>query len=92
MNVRTTKRETQYATRDSLLESLEAMRTKYNLPLRQALSFITTGKTDKVSLGKENPYLRFHANLIRNVVYISIQDPTRELSFQIALDALVAVL
>lgn len=92
INIQTTSRETQYVRGEALLESLEVLRTKYDMPLRQALSFIASGKTDKVSLGKEKPYFRFHANLIRNIVYISIQEPTRDLSFQIPLSALGSIL
>ena len=88
INIRTTVGDTQYATKDYLLESLEALRIKYDLPLKEALAFIITRKTDSVSLGKENPYLRFHANLIRNVVHISIREPSRDVAFQVPLASL----
>jgi hypothetical protein len=91
VSVRTDIRDTQYATGDYLVESLEALRIKYDLPLKQALSFIATRKTDSVSLGKESPYLRFHANLIRNVVHISIQELSRDVKFQLPLSSLVSL-
>jgi hypothetical protein len=88
VSVRTTSSDTQYATKQYLLESLEALRVKYDLPLKEALSFISARKTDSVSFGKEKPYFRFHANLIRNVVHISIQELTRDLSFRVPLSSL----
>ena len=91
VSVRSASGNTQYATSEYLLESLESLRTKYNLPLRQALGFIVSRRTDSVSLGKENPYLRFHANLIRNVVHISIQEQARDMSFQIPLSFLTSM-
>jgi hypothetical protein len=92
VSIQTTSRETQYAREGTLLESLEVLRTRYDVPLKQALLLIASGKTDKVSLGKEKPYFRFYANLIRNTVYISIQEPARDLSFQIPLSALSSIL
>jgi len=91
VNIRTTVKDTQYATKEYLIESLEALRIKYDLPLKQALALISTRKTDSVSLGKGNPYLRFHANLIRNVVHISIQEQTRDVAFRVPLDFLVSL-
>jgi hypothetical protein len=91
VRVRSASGDTQYATSEYLLESLESLRIKYNLPLRQALEFIVSRRTDSVTLGKENPYLRFHANLIRNVVHISIQESSRDVSFQIPLISLASM-
>lgn len=91
INIRTTVGDTQYATPEYLLESIEALRIKYDLPLKQALMFIVTRKTDSVSLGKESPYLRFHANLIRSVVHISIQEQSRDVSFQVPLSSLTSL-
>ena len=91
INTRTTVGETGYATREYLVESLESLRIKYDLPLKQALMFIVTRKTDSVSLGKEKPYLRFHANLIRSIVHISIQEQSKDVSFQVPLSSLSAM-
>ena len=91
VDIKTSMSDTQYATREHLVESLEALRIKYDLPLKQALSFITTRKTDSVSLGKENPYFRFHANLIRNVVHISIQERARDVAFEVPLSSLMSL-
>jgi hypothetical protein len=91
INIRTTVGDTQYATKQYLLESLETLRIKYNLPLKEALDFITTRKTDSVSLGKDNPYFRFHANLIRNTVHISIQETTRDVTFEVPLSSLISL-
>lgn len=91
VSVRSAVKDTEYATRQYLLESLESLRMKYDLPLKQALMFIVSRKTDSVSLGKESPYLRFHANLIRNVVHISIQEQARDVSFQIPLSSLTSM-
>jgi hypothetical protein len=88
LNIRTTVGDTDYATPEYLLESLEALRIKYDIPLKQALGFIITRKTDSVSLGKDRPYVRFHANLIRNTVHVSIQESSRDITFQVPLDSL----
>jgi hypothetical protein len=91
VNVRSAVGDTQYATGEYILESLESLRIKYDVPLKQALAFIVSRKTDSVSLGKESPYLRFHANLIRNMVHISIQESSRDVSFQIPLISLASM-
>ena len=91
ISIRNNVHDTQYATKEYLLESLEALRVKYDLPLKQALAFIAARKTDSVSLGKEDPYLRFHANLIRSTVHISIRDSSKDVTFQVPLSALVSL-
>lgn len=91
VSVRSASGDTQYATSEYLLESLESLRIKYDLPLKQALAFIITRRIDSVSLGKENPYLRFHANLIRNMVHISIRESSRDVTFQVPLSSLASV-
>ena len=91
ISIRRNVNETEYATKEYLLESLEGLRTKYDVPLKEALAFIISGRTDSVSLGKENPHLRFHAHLIRNVVHISIQEPSKDVSFQIPLVSLASL-
>jgi hypothetical protein len=79
--------DSQYATEEYILESLHALKAKYDLPIFQLLA--TLGKsTDSVSLSKDKPYFSFYARKSKDVLRIIIRHQGEDIQLQAPLSVL----
>jgi len=79
--------DSQYATEEYILESLHALKAKYDVPIFQLLS--TLGKNmDSVSLSKDKPYMSFYARRSKNALRIIIRQQGEDIQLQAPLSIL----
>lgn len=77
--------ETDYASNDTLLESLNAVRAVWNIPVVKYVRDLVEGRVDAISLTKDNPYLYFFARRFEESLSITIKDAERVIDFSVPL-------
>jgi len=82
--------DSQYATEEYILESLHALKVKYDLPIFQLLA--TLGKSaDSVSLSKDKPYFSFYARKSKDALRIIIRQQGEDVELQAPLSVLTSL-
>ena len=82
--------DSQYATKEYILESLHALKAKYGIPIFQLLMTLG-GCADSISLSKDKPYLSFYARKTRNSLCIIIRQQGEDVQLQAPLSILETI-
>jgi hypothetical protein len=88
VEIRKIAQDTNYATDESVLECLHSVAAREGLPIFDALSKISQGEVDGISLAKDSPYRYFYASTHANGVSIILKDEERTIEMQLTMPAL----
>ncbi len=75
--------KTDYASDESLMESIHTMNAVWNISLHKYLEDLGNGVVDSVSFTKDKPYHYFFARRYRNNIAITIKETDKTINFSI---------
>jgi len=88
--IKSSRKKTEYATTDYILESLYLMRTRDNLPVFELLIILANGNVDSVSFSRDSPHCYFYARIHKDFISMIIRKSHegRDVEFQVPLETL----
>jgi len=78
--------ETNYASDESLIESIKTMKAVWNIPILQYLKDLMDGSVDSVSFTKDKPYYYFFGRRFKKSISITIKEDEKTIEFSIPLE------
>jgi len=88
--IKSSRKKTEYATIDYILESLYLMKARDNLPVFELLEILANGNVDSVSFSRDLPHCYFYARIHKDFISIIIRKSHegRDVEFQVPLETL----
>ena len=85
LSVRRVTGETEYASTEALMESLNTIKAAYNIPINKYIRDMLDGTIDSVSFTKDKPYCHFFGRRFENSLSITIKEAEKIIDFSIPL-------
>jgi len=77
--------ESEYASSDALVESLNTARATLNVPIGKYVRDLVEGRVDSISFTKDRPYYYFFGRRFEKLLSITIKEAERIIEFSIPL-------
>jgi len=84
--------ETNYASDDALMESLNTIKATSNIPIGKYLRDIVEGRVDSISFTKDRPYYYFFGRRFEKSLSITIKESEKVIDFSIPLQKVEKIL
>jgi len=84
--------ESEYASSDALIESLNTARATWNVPIGKYVRDLAEGKVDSISFTKDKPYYYFFGRRFEKSLSITIKEAERIIEFSIPLHEVEKIL
>ncbi len=85
LSIRQVNESTDYATTDTLMESLNTLRVTYNVPINQYMRDLLEKRVDSISFTKDSPYYYFFARRLGGSIAVTYKETSRVIEFSLPL-------
>jgi hypothetical protein len=85
VSIRESNEKTDYASTETLVESLNAFRATSNVPVHRYIRDLLEGKIDSISFTKDKPYCYFFARRFELLLSLTIKENERVIDFSLPL-------
>jgi hypothetical protein len=83
LSIRHISEQTDYATGETLIESLLTLRVKHNVPVDRYIEDLIERKVDSISITKDSPYYYFFARRLEGAIAVTYKEAGRVIEFSL---------
>lgn len=81
ISIREVKKDTNYASNETLMESLNTIRATWDIPIDKYFQDLLEEKVDSISFTKDEPYYHFFARRFNKSLSVTIKETERVIDF-----------
>ncbi len=83
LSIRQVSERTDYATSETLVESLQLLRARYSVPIDKYVRDLLEHRVDSISFTKDSPYYYFTARLLGSAMAVTYKESDRVIQFSL---------